>query len=137
QELLTGFFERGTVAVSANAKQSNRFIRHVIPNGIDLTLFRPNTALKSRVPAILFVGALTGRKRGGWLLDEFGERIRPACPDAELCALLGAALSRERLSRAGLIRAAEYDIRRTAEDYEQLIKQLIGHERPKSTKKHG
>jgi phosphatidylinositol alpha-mannosyltransferase len=216
QELLTGVFQRGTVAVSANAKQSNRFIRHVIPNGIDLTLFRPNTARKSRVPAILFVGALTGRKRGGWLLDEFGERIRPAFPDAELhmvttegpsrpgvtyhtgvaaeelvrlyqsawvyaspstyegfglpylealacgtpviatpnpgsrevlddgrfgrladddrfaadlCALLGDALARERLSRAGLIRAAEYDIRRTAEKYEQLIEQLtISHQ---------
>src|SRR2546428_2197222 len=77
QELLTALVERGTVAVSANAKQSNGFIRNVIPNGVDLDLFRPNAALKSREPSILFVGALTGRKRGLWLLDQFEREIRP------------------------------------------------------------
>ena len=47
QELLTGRLQRGTVGVSMNAKRSNPFIRHIIPNGIDLDVFRPNPARKS------------------------------------------------------------------------------------------
>jgi phosphatidylinositol alpha-mannosyltransferase len=84
QELLTGILQGGTVAVSANTVRFNPFIRRVIPNGIDLTMFRPDRAVRSRVPSILFIGALKGRKRGAWLLDLFEREIRPAFPDAEL-----------------------------------------------------
>jgi glycosyltransferase involved in cell wall biosynthesis len=213
QELLTGFLQRGTVAVSANTVRFNPFIRRVIPNGIDLTLFRADRAARSRVPAILFVGALNGRKRGAWLLDLFEREIRPAFPDAELhmvttpgprrvgvtyhtgvetkalvrlyqqawvyaspsiyegfglpyaealacgtpivatsnpgsrevldggrfgvlagdvefgprmCRLLADAGERDRLARAGLTRASVYDIARAAEQYEQVMTELIG-----------
>jgi phosphatidylinositol alpha-mannosyltransferase len=213
QELLTGLLQRATVGVSENARRSNPFVRRVIPNGVDLGLFRPSAANRSRQPSILFVGALTGRKRGQWLLDEFERRIRPAFPDAQLhmvtppgperpgvtyhCGVTGTALvrlyqsawvyaspstyegfglpylealacgtpvvatpnpgsrevldrgrfgcladdedfadevcrllkdqgARDRVSRAGLARAGEYDIRESAARYESLIEQLVG-----------
>lgn len=213
QELLTGFLQRGTVAVSANTARFNPFIRRVIPNGIDLTIFRPDRTARSQVPSILFVGAMKGRKRGAWLLDLFERAIRPAFPDAELhmvttpgppragvtyhtgvetralvrlyqrawvyaspsiyegfglpyaealaCGtpivatsnpgsrevlddgrfgllvrdeefgpalsrLLANAGERERLARAGLTRASDYDIARAAEQYEQVMAELIG-----------
>lgn len=84
QELLTALLQRGTVAISENTKRFNPFVRHVIPNGIDLDLFRPCKELKTRVPSILFVGALTGRKRGAWLLEQFERVIQPVFPHAEL-----------------------------------------------------
>jgi phosphatidyl-myo-inositol alpha-mannosyltransferase len=84
QELLTAMLQRGTVGVSENTRASNRFVRRVIPDGIDLSLFRPDPAARSARPSILFVGAMGGRKRGAWLLDRFVQDIRPRCPDAEL-----------------------------------------------------
>jgi phosphatidylinositol alpha-mannosyltransferase len=84
QELLTALFQRGTVAVSENARRFNPFVRRVIPNGVDLDAFRPNAANASPHPTILFVGAPTGRKRGAWLLDQFACVIRPRFPDAQL-----------------------------------------------------
>jgi glycosyltransferase involved in cell wall biosynthesis len=33
---------------------------------------------------VLFVGALTGRKRGMWMLQQFAALVRPRCPEAEL-----------------------------------------------------
>jgi glycosyltransferase involved in cell wall biosynthesis len=212
-ELLTGFLQRGAVAVSANTVRFNPFIRRVIANGIDLTIFRPDRTARSRVPSILFVGALKGRKRGAWLLDLFEREIRPSFPDAELhmvttpgprrdgvtyhtgvetralvrlyqdawvyaspstyegfglpyaealaCGtpivatsnpgsrevledgrfgllasdeefgpalrrLLADAGERERLARTGLTRASEYDMARAAEQYEQVMTELIG-----------
>ncbi len=84
QELLTALTQRGTVAVSANTRRFNPFVHRVIANGIDLETFVPDGSMRSRVPTVLFVGALTGRKRGAWLLDLFHREIRVAFPDAEL-----------------------------------------------------
>jgi phosphatidylinositol alpha-mannosyltransferase len=84
QELATALLQRGTVAVSENSRRFNPFIHRVIPDGIDLTTFRPDPRVRSQVPSILFVGALTGRKRGAWLLDRFEREIRPNFPTAEL-----------------------------------------------------
>src|SRR5205085_1428411 len=72
------------VAVSDNARRFNPFIRRVIANGIDLEVFRPDAPMKSPHPTILFAGALAGRKRGAWLLDQFAQVIRPRFPDAQL-----------------------------------------------------
>ncbi len=83
-ELLTALTSRTVVAVSSNARRSNRLVRRVIPNGVDLSVFQPDAAARSRVPSLLFVGALGGRKRGAWLIDQFATRIRPRVPSAEL-----------------------------------------------------
>jgi glycosyltransferase involved in cell wall biosynthesis len=84
QELLTALVERGTVAVSENARRHNPFVHHVIPNGVDTRIFRPWPGEKSSNPSILFVGAIEGRKQGKFLLDLFSTVIRPAHPHAEL-----------------------------------------------------
>jgi phosphatidylinositol alpha-mannosyltransferase len=83
-ELLSALTQRHCVAVSANTRQSNPLIAHVIPNGVNQFVFHPEPGARAGHPMIVFVGALGGRKRGSWLLDQFTHRIRPRCPDAEL-----------------------------------------------------
>jgi glycosyltransferase involved in cell wall biosynthesis len=84
QELLTAALQRGTVGVSANTRLSNRFVRTIIQNGVDLGRFASNDADRSPHPSILFVGALAGRKRGAWLVHEFVRAIQPEFPNAKL-----------------------------------------------------
>ncbi len=84
QELLTALVERGTVAVSENARRHNPFVHHVIPNGVDTRVFRPADNDKTPAPSIVFVGAVEGRKQGKFLLDLFSRVIRSAHPQAEL-----------------------------------------------------
>ena len=72
------------MGVSRNTLVSNPLVKRVIPNGVDLTVFHPGEGDRSDRPIIVFVGALTGRKRGAWLVREFVERIQPQVPDAEL-----------------------------------------------------
>lgn len=85
QELATALTQPGCVAVSENTRRHIPFIRHVIPNGVDLRRFTPSRPdEKSREPMILFVGTLAGRKRGTLLLDWFNRRIRPQVLDARL-----------------------------------------------------
>ena len=85
QELLTAFLSPSSVVgVSTNTQRDNRFVRRVIPNGIDTAMFQPLPIGKSQHPSIVFVGAVDGRKRGGFLLDIFERVVRPAYPDAEL-----------------------------------------------------
>ena len=84
QELATALLQRGTVGVSANTRRFNPFIHRTIPNGIDLSVFRADPSMRSAAPSILCVGALGGRKRGAWLLDQFQRAIRPSFPSAQL-----------------------------------------------------
>lgn len=44
-----------------------------------------------------------------------------------VCRLLGSRAERDALGRAGLARAADYDIRRSAAAYEAVIEELVGH----------
>jgi phosphatidyl-myo-inositol alpha-mannosyltransferase len=84
QELATALTQP-CVAVSENSRRSNPFIRRTIPNGVDLALFREASAEeKSLDPSILFVGTLSGRKRGSFLLETFRTQIRPRYPQARL-----------------------------------------------------
>ena len=83
-ELLTALTQKGCVGVSWNTARHNPFIKRVIPNGVDLSLFTTATVEKTVAPSILFVGALEGRKRGRFLLDCFQHSIRPASPSATL-----------------------------------------------------
>jgi len=84
QELASAALHRETVAVSKNARRANRFIRRVIPNGVNRRVFHPGAAPRSGRPTLVFVGALPGRKRGLWLLELFASTIRPRVPDTEL-----------------------------------------------------
>jgi glycosyltransferase involved in cell wall biosynthesis len=84
QELLTGLTQSGCVAVSQNTLKSNPFVRRVISNGVDLSLFYPDAYEKSPEPSILFVGDLNGRKRGRRLLEWFITDVQPKHPTARL-----------------------------------------------------
>ena len=85
QELLTALLASPhVVGVSANTQRDNRLVRQVIPLGVDTEVFGPLPVGKSPHPSIVFVGALEGRKRGGWLLDTFVQTVRARFPDAEL-----------------------------------------------------
>ena len=84
QELLTGIIQPGCVGVSANTCRSNPFVRRCIPNAVDLGTFYPDPAGKTLQPSVLFVGTLTGRKRGRLLLDWFDGTVRPRHPSATL-----------------------------------------------------
>jgi glycosyltransferase involved in cell wall biosynthesis len=85
QELLTAVLSPASVvAVSANTRRDNPFIRRVIPHGVDTEIFHPKPNAKSVHPSIVFVGAMSGRKRGGWLLEIFDRVVRRSFPDAEL-----------------------------------------------------
>ena len=85
QELLTAFVSPSRViGISANTQRDNPFVRRIIPHGVDTTVFQPLPIGKSVHPSIVFVGAVEGRKRGGFLLDLFERAIRPAYPEAEL-----------------------------------------------------
>jgi len=84
QELLTGFTQSGSVAISRNTRQYNPFIRRVIPLGVDLMVFSPDLSMKSPEPSILFVGTLEGRKRGRLLIKWFMRDVRPRHPTSTL-----------------------------------------------------
>jgi phosphatidylinositol alpha-mannosyltransferase len=84
-ELGSIFLADELVAVSSNTKRYIPGIKHVIPNGVDLTSFAPGT--KSAAPSLLFVGTMHGRKRGAMLLDVFQREIRARIPAAEFWAV--------------------------------------------------
>lgn len=71
------------VAVSENTRRYIPRVKHVIPDGVDLSVFYPAEE-RSAVPALLFVGTMNGRKRGAMLLDLFRKQIHPVLPKAEL-----------------------------------------------------
>lgn len=84
QELLGAAAHRASVGVSENTRRSNPFVRLVVPNGVNRAVFRPDPAERAPYPMVLSVGAMTGRKRGGWLLERFEAEIRPQLPGAQL-----------------------------------------------------
>lgn len=82
-ELLAALGADACVAISRNTCRTIPGIQQVIPQGVDLELFRPGGS-KSARPSILFVGHLRNRKRGQMLLDVFTHQVRPRLPEAEL-----------------------------------------------------
>jgi glycosyltransferase involved in cell wall biosynthesis len=89
QELLTALVSRGVVAVSENTTRDNPFVAHVIPHGVDDSIFTPWPVEKAPEPSVLFVGALDGRKRGRFLLEAFVKTVRPMHPEASLTIVGG------------------------------------------------
>lgn len=82
-ELLATIVADETVAVSRNTTRWYPWIRRVIPNGVDLTVFTP-AANKATRPTVLFVGTFGNRKRGWLLAEAFKKDVLPQLPLAEL-----------------------------------------------------
>ncbi len=77
-------------AVVAVSRASGRHVPRVdaiIPNGVALERFAPRGEAKASRPVILFVGELTSRKRGDFLLEVVRREVRPAFPDVEVWAV--------------------------------------------------
>jgi glycosyltransferase involved in cell wall biosynthesis len=72
-----------SVAVSRNTTRFYPWIRKVIPNGVDPSLFHPGTEREIE-PTILFVGTYENRKRGRLLMEAFSKEILPALPNTNL-----------------------------------------------------
>jgi phosphatidyl-myo-inositol alpha-mannosyltransferase len=81
-ELLATVVADEAVVVSENSRRWMPWVRRVIPNGVDLTRFRPGQ--RSENPSILFVGTYGRRKRGKLLVDVFEREVIPRLPNAEL-----------------------------------------------------
>lgn len=81
-ELLATAVADEAVAVSENSRRWTPWVRRVIPNGVDLSRFRPSE--RSENPSILFVGTYGRRKRGKLLADVFEREVVPRLPNAEL-----------------------------------------------------
>lgn len=82
-EFLSGFYASINISISESTKKYLPFINEVIPCGIDLEKFKPGKK-KSKIPSILFVGTIQGRKRGQLLLEIFKNDIKPQIRNAEL-----------------------------------------------------
>jgi glycosyltransferase involved in cell wall biosynthesis len=84
QELASAAMHRSSVGVSENTRRSNPFVRVVVPNGVNRAVFGPDPLERASYPMVLSVGAMSGRKRGTWLLDRFQAEIAPRVPGAQL-----------------------------------------------------
>jgi phosphatidyl-myo-inositol alpha-mannosyltransferase len=70
------------VGVSQATQLQIPAVSDIIPCGVDIAHFYPGQ--KVNHPCILFVGTISGRKRGAMLTDIFKNEIRPRFPHAEL-----------------------------------------------------
>ena len=71
------------VGISAATGWALPRVRRTVPCGVDTRVFRPGD-VRSPAPSILFVGTLSGRKRGNLLVRAFSDVVRARVPDAEL-----------------------------------------------------
>lgn len=83
-EVLASVVADRTVVVSPKTRRWTPWVRDVIPNGVDLSRFRPSAQEATAQPTVLFVGTYGGRKRGRELAHAFAEDVLPRHPRAEL-----------------------------------------------------
>lgn len=57
-------------------------IKDLANNGVNLDLF--SVSEKSPHPQVLYIGTWEGRKRGGFMFEQFTKHVLPQCPEAEL-----------------------------------------------------
>lgn len=79
------------VGISAATRRALPHVTKVIPCGIDSRVFHPGGNL-SPEPSILFVGNLSGRKRGNLLMRLFVSKVLPEMPTARLRLVTGSSV---------------------------------------------
>ncbi len=75
------------VGISVNTTRSLPLIKTVVPCGVPLHLFNPDSSVRTSHPSILFIGGMQGRKRGNLLLRIFQESVLPRHPDCTLTVI--------------------------------------------------
>lgn len=88
-EVLASVVADRTVVVSPETRRWTPWVHDVIPNGVDLSRFQPQPALRAEHPTVLFVGTYGGRKRGSDLVQAFQRDVLPRHPQAELWMVSG------------------------------------------------
>ncbi len=85
-EWLSGYRANRCVFVSHVLKKYFPLLKGpVIPDAVDLSLFKPKGEARSASPTILFVaGTAYGRKRGPLLYQQFCDKVLPKIPNATL-----------------------------------------------------
>jgi glycosyltransferase involved in cell wall biosynthesis len=87
-EIAATFVADRTVCVSRNTCVYYPWVKRVIVNGVDTSVFKPAVgeavSRREAEPTILFVGTYQNRKRGKLLMDAFASVIRPALPACRL-----------------------------------------------------
>ena len=95
-----------TVVVSPHTRRWMPWVRTVVPNGVDETVFHPG-ADRSPEPTILFVGTYANRKRGRLLAEVFEREVRPEVPSARLVMVCSDAPEAPGVTVTGRIGEAE------------------------------
>ena len=106
-EMLASLVADRTALVSPQTRRWLPWVKTVIPNGVDDSVFRPDPELRADVPTILFVGTYGNRKRGRLLMEVFAREVRPALPDARLVMVCSDAPDAPGVIRTGRIDDAE------------------------------
>ncbi|WP_369671576.1 hypothetical protein, partial [Enterococcus faecium] len=83
-EVIASIVADQSVVVSPQTRRWTPWVRHVIPNGVDTTRFRPEPRRSATQPTVLFVGTWENRKRGRDLALAFQREVLPHIPDARL-----------------------------------------------------
>jgi phosphatidyl-myo-inositol alpha-mannosyltransferase len=87
-EWISAFRNNSCTGISLATKRALPMVKKVIPCGVDLNFFGPGGE-KAKEPTLLFVGNLTGRKRGRSVVQTFLDQILPAHPGARLLLATG------------------------------------------------
>lgn len=82
-ELVAAMRADRAVGISRATAAALPCVRTLIPCGVDTRVFHPGRE-RSAAPSVLFVGTLSGRKRGRWLAEVFERDVRSRVPAAEL-----------------------------------------------------
>jgi phosphatidyl-myo-inositol alpha-mannosyltransferase len=81
-EIVSTLVADRAVVVSDPTRHWYPWVRTVIPNGVDRSIFQPGESAAQ--PTILFVGTYERRKRGWLVRKQFDKVVRPALPNARL-----------------------------------------------------
>lgn len=82
-EVMATMAADATVCISQNTRPYFPWLKRVILNGVDASMFTPGTE-KESAPTLLFVGTYQNRKRGKLLMEIFVRDILPKIPTAKM-----------------------------------------------------
>jgi glycosyltransferase involved in cell wall biosynthesis len=101
---LVSCLRRGSrVGISRFSIKPLPFVNKVIPCGVPVDLFTPDNTRQTPHPSILFLGDLSGRKRGDYVLRLFHQTIRNHFPECTITVVGPQPCSGDHVRYAGVI----------------------------------